>query len=144
MISGDYVLEGAGVSGAFFAWFMGNFDGVFKLLIAMAIIDQITGLLKASVKGTWSSDAGFHGIAKKVLMFLLVGIANIIDHELLGHSEVLRDAVCLFYVANEGISIMENAIELGAPVPDALKEKFMVWHNRQLTSKNEPDPEDNG
>ena len=79
-------------------------------------------------------------------MFLFVGIANIIDNELLGHSEVLKDvlkdAVICFYLANEGLSIIENAIDLGAPVPESLKERFMSWRNKHLTSKNNPGDEE--
>ena len=122
----------------FLLWFLGEPGGVVKLLIVMAVIDQITGLIKAGVTRKWNSEAGFHGIAKKVLMFLLVGIANIIDKEMFGDSEVLRDVVCLFYIANEGLSVIENSIESGAPVPDVLKERFMAWRNKQLVSKNEP------
>ena len=128
----NYIAGGFGIVGAFLSWFLGELDGVVKLLIVMAVIDQISGLIKAGVTHKWSSDAGFHGIAKKVLMFMLVGVANIIDHEILGgHSEVLRDAVSLFYVANEGLSIIENSIDIGAPVPEALKERFATWHNKQ-------------
>ena len=84
---------------------------------------------------------GVNGIARKVMMFLLVGIANLIDKEF--HTEVLRDGVAFFYVANEGLSIIENAIEMNAPVPEALKERFLSWRNRQLLSKNDPaDSED--
>ena len=75
-------------------------------------------------------------------MFIFVGMANIIDNEMLGHSEVLRDAVVIFYLANEGLSIIENAIDMGAPVPEGLKERFMSWHNKQLMSKNTPADEE--
>ena len=128
--------------GGFLSWFVGGLDGLVKILVVMVIVDQITGVIKAGVTHKWSSEAGFHGIAKKVLMFVIVGIANIIDNEMLGHSEVLRDAVSLFYVANEGLSIIENAIESGLPIPEGLKERFMTWHSKSLISKNEPGPED--
>ena len=137
-----YFSGGVGLLGAFLSWFLGDLDGAIKLLVVMAVIDQATGLIKAGVMRKWSSEAGFHGIAKKVLMFLLVGIANIIDNELLGHSEVLRDAVSFFYIANEGLSIMENAIECGAPVPEGLRERFLAWRNKQLVSKNTPADEE--
>ena len=79
-------------------------------------------------------------------MFFFVGIANIIDKELhieiLGHADIFRDGIICFYIANEGLSIIENAIELGVPVPDGLKERFMSWHNKQLISKNKPEPDD--
>ena len=138
----QYFKGGAALLGAFLSWFLGDLNGAVKLLVVMAIIDQITGIIKAGVLRKWSSEAGFHGIAKKILMFMFVGIANIIDNELLGHSEVLRDAVSLFYIANEGLSIIENAIDCGAPVPDGLKERFMSWRNKQLVSKNTPEDEE--
>ena len=128
--------------GAFLSWFFGDLDGLVKILLVLAVIDQVSGLLKGYVQKKWSSEIGFRGIAKKVMMFSIVGIANILDNELLGQSEVLKDAVCFFYIANEGLSIAENAIELGLPVPEKLKERFMYWQTRQLTSKNKPDLED--
>lgn len=138
----NYIAGGFGLLGAFLSWFIGDLDGAVKLLVVMAVIDQISGLLKAGVLRKWNSEAGFNGIAKKVFMFMLVGIANIIDNELLGKSEVLRDAVSFFYIANEGLSIIENAIDCGAPVPEELKERFLSWRAKHLISKNKPDPED--
>ena len=137
----DVFSGGFALLGALLSWFFGDFDGVVKLLLALVVIDQITGVIKAGVLRKWSSAAGFNGIARKVMMFLLVGIANLIDKEF--HTEVLRDGVSFFYVANEGLSIIENAIEMNAPVPEALKERFLSWRNRQLLSKNDPaDSED--
>ena len=131
--------------GAFLSFFLGGLDGLLKLLVVFAILDQITGLMKSGVLHQWSSEVGFHGIAKKVCMFMFVGMANVIDKEMLshfGHFDVLRDAVCMFYLANEGLSIIENAIAMGAPVPEGLKERFMTWRNKQLISKNKPEPDD--
>ena len=130
------------LGGAFLSFFIGGLDGLLKLLVVFVILDQITGVLKAAILRKWSSEAGFHGITKKVCMFIFVGMANIIDNEMLGHSEVLRDAVVMFYLANEGLSIIENAIDMGAPVPDGLKERFMSWRNKQLSSKNTPGGEE--
>ena len=141
-----YIDTGAGLLGAFLSWFFGGINGGLEILAVFMIIDQITGVMKGFVLKKWSSDVGFHGIAKKVCMFLFVGIANVIDNELLGHSEVLkdvlRDAVICFYLANEGLSIVENAIDLGAPVPESLKERFMSWRNKQLMNKNTPGDEE--
>ncbi|MBQ7154851.1 MAG: phage holin family protein [Synergistaceae bacterium] len=143
MTYGNYFSGGVGLLGAFLSWYLGVLDGTVKLLVVMAVLDQVSGLLKASVLRKWSSEAGFHGIAKKVFMFMLVGIANVIDKEMLGGTDVLRDAVSLFYIANEGISIIENAIESGAPVPEGFKEWFISWRNKKLISHNVPgDSED--
>ena len=135
------------LAGAFISFFIGGLDGLMKLLVILVISDFITGVLKGLVLKKYSSDTGFHGISKKVCMFIFIGMANVIDNEMLGHSEVLRDAVVLFYLANEGLSVVENAIEMGAPVPDGMKERFLSWRNKtqneQLFSKNEPgDAED--
>ena len=132
LTSDTYFNTGIALLGAFLSWFIGELDGVVKLLLVMAVIDQLSGLLKAGVKRIWSSEEGFNGIARKVFMFMLVGIANVVDKELLGRSEVLRDAVCFFYIANEGLSIIENAIDCGAPVPEALKERFLSWRNKKV------------
>ena len=130
----DYIAGGAGLSGMIFSWLFGEFDGVVQLLFVLMVIDQITGVIKAGVLKTWDSSAGFNGIARKVMMLCLVCIANLIDKEF--HTGVLRDGVAFFYVANEGVSIIENAIEMKAPVPEWLKERFVSWRNRQPLSKN--------
>ena len=138
----NYISGGVALLGAFLSWYIGEISGLVKILLAFAVIDQITGVMKGFVLKVWSSEVGFHGIAKKVYMFIFVGIANILDNEMLGHSELLKDMVCFFYLANEGLSIIENSIELGLPVPEGLKERFMSWRNKQLISKNEPEPDD--
>ena len=141
----NYISGGAALLGAFLSWFIGGLDGGLAVLALFMIIDQVTGVMKGFVLRKWSSQVGFHGIAKKVCMFLFVGIANVIDKEvhieLLGHTDILRDAVICFYIANEGLSIIENAIELDAPVPHGLRDHFLAWHNKQLISKNEPEPD---
>ena len=139
----NYISGGASLFGAFLSWYIGGLNGLVKILLAFAVIDQISGVMKGFVLQKWNSEVGFHGIAKKIYMFIFVGIANIVDNEMLGHSELLKDAVCFFYIANEGLSITENAIELGLPVPEGLKERFMSWHTKQLVSKNTPDTYDN-
>ena len=138
----NYFSGGIALLGAVLSWFLGDIDGVVKILIVMAVTDQLTGLIKAGVQGKWSSEVGFKGIVRKMMMFIIVGIAHLFDMELPGNTEVLRDAVSFFYVANEGLSIIENAIESGLPVPDTLKERFMTWRNKKLTSKNTPADEE--
>ena len=143
MSANYYIDTGFALAGAFLSWFIGGIKGGVVVLFLLMIIDYITGVMKGFVLKKWCSDIGFHGIAKKVCMFLFVGIANVIDNEmhieLLGHNDVLRDAVICFYIANEGLSITENAIDLGAPVPEGLKERFLSWRSKQLVSKNKPD-----
>ena len=79
---------------------------------------------------TLSSEVGFKGICRKVLIFLLVGIGNIIDVQVLGSPGVLRTAVIFFYLSNEGVSLLENASHLGLPVPDAIKTVLEQLHDR--------------
>lgn len=133
----DMLLGSFAAIGGVLSWFFGDLDGVVKLLLALAVIDQLTGVIKAGVLKKWNSNAGFNGIARKVMMFLLVGVANIIDYEF--HTEVLRDMVSFFYVANEGLSIIENSIDMGLPVPEGLKDRFLEWRNKKLISKNNPE-----
>ena len=120
----------AGV-GAVLGWFFGGFDGFIFALIAFCSMDYVTGVMAAGVKHQLSSAVGFKGIARKITIFVLVGIAHTIDRELLGHTALLRDAVIFFYLANEGLSILENAIVIGIPVPKILKDKLL-----QLKDKN--------
>ena len=126
-----------GALGAFFSFFLGSLDGILLILVIVMAVDYITGVLNSFVNHSFSSNVGFHGIARKACMFLVIGIANILDHELLAHSEVLRDAVCMFYLANEGLSVMENAISLGVPFPEKLKERFIIWRNGKLDTKHD-------
>ena len=114
---GQYVFTGIG--GAM-GWLFGGFDGFLYALIAFVTIDYITGVLAAIYTKQLSSEVGFKGIAKKVMIFLLVGIGNIIDVEILKTGAVLRTAVIFFYISNEGISIIENAVRLDLPIPKKL------------------------
>ncbi|MBQ7732497.1 MAG: phage holin family protein [Synergistaceae bacterium] len=117
-------------------WFFGGLDGFIKVLIAMAVVDQITGVCAAGTKGKISSAAGFEGIKRKVVMFLLVGIAHVIDKHILGNSDAMRTAVCLFYIGNEGISIIENADILGVPIPKFLRGKFLAFAKKQIQEQD--------
>lgn len=118
-------------------WFFGGLDGFFKVLITFAVVDQISGICAAGVQGKISSEAGFKGIARKVIMFLFVGISHVIDKHILGNSDALRTAVCLFYIGNEGISIIENAEILGVPIPAFLRGKFLSFAKKTLGEDTE-------
>ena len=118
------------------SWFFGRLDGTIYALITFCVMDYITGVLAAGIKHELSSSIGFNGIARKITIFVLVGIANIIDRELLDHTAWLRDAVLFFYLANEGISILENAVVIGIPVPEILKEKLLQFRDYKRKKKN--------
>ena len=108
--------------GGWLGWFLGGCDGLVYALIAFVVIDYITGVMCAVVHKQLSSEVGFRGIFKKVLIFMLVGVGNIVDKQLIGSGSVIRTAVVFFYLSNEGISIIENAGILGLPIPQKLKD----------------------
>ena len=116
--------------GGWLGYFLGGCDGLLYALIAFVAIDYITGVMCAISDQTLSSEVGFKGICRKVLIFLLVGIGNIIDVQVLGSPGVLRTAVIFFYLSNEGVSLLENAAHLGLPVPDAIKTVLEQLHDR--------------
>lgn len=116
--------------GGFIGWFLGGADGFLYALIAFVVIDYITGVFCAIADKSLSSEVGFKGICRKVLIFVLVGIGNIIDVYVLGDSSVLRTAVIFFYLSNEGVSLLENASRLGLPIPDKLKDVLSQLHDK--------------
>ena len=108
--------------GGYIGWFLGGVDGFMYALITFVVIDYVTGLMVAVLEKKLSSEVGFRGIFKKVLIFTLVGIANIIDVHLIQNGSAIRTAVIFFYISNEGISIIENAAKIGLPIPEKLKD----------------------
>ena len=116
--------------GGWLGYFLGGCDGLLYALIAFVAIDYITGVMCAISDKALSSEVGFRGICRKVLIFLLVGIGNIIDVQVLGSPGVLRTSVIFFYLSNEGVSLLENAAHLGLPVPDAIKTVLEQLHDR--------------
>ena len=117
--------------GGFLGWFLGGADGFLYALLAFVIIDYITGILCAVADKTLSSEVGFKGICRKVLIFALVGIGNIVDIYVMGEAGILRTAVIFFYLSNEGVSLLENSAHLGLPIPEKLKTVLSQLHNRE-------------
>ena len=116
--------------GGWLGYFLGGCDGLLIALLVFVVIDYITGVMCAIVDKKLSSAVGFKGICKKVLIFLLVGVANILDVNIIGSGSVLRTAAIFFYLSNEGVSLLENASHLGLPVPNAVKEVLQQLHDR--------------
>ena len=116
--------------GGWLGYFLGGCDGLLYALIAFVVIDYITGMMCAVIYQKLSSEVGFKGIFKKVMIFLLVGIANILDVQVIGTGCVLRTAIIFFYISNEGVSLLENATYLGLPVPEKIKTVLEQLHNR--------------
>ncbi len=118
------------VIGGFLGWFLGGADGFLYALIAFVVIDYLTGVMCAIVDKKLSSEIGAKGIFKKVLIFVLVGVGNVIDSFVLGDSGAIRTAVIFFYLSNEGVSLLENAGHLGLPIPDQLRDVLAQLHDR--------------
>ena len=125
--------------GGWLGYFLGGCDGLLYALIAFVAIDYITGVMCAINDKTLSSEVGFKGICRKVLIFLLVGIANILDLNVIGTGSVLRTAVIFFYISNEGVSLLENASHLGLPVPQKIKAVLEQLHDRAEDEEKEDD-----
>lgn len=121
--------------GGWLGYFLGGCDGLLYALIAFVVIDYITGVMCAIINKQLSSAVGFKGIFRKVLIFLLVGIANIIDVQVIGTGAVLRTAVIFFYISNEGVSLLENAGHLGLPIPEKIKTVLEQLHDRAENGK---------
>ncbi|MBP5362848.1 MAG: phage holin family protein [Ruminococcus sp.] len=115
-----------------FLW--GQFDGLLYALIAFMALDYLSGVIVAIAQKELSSEVGFRGITKKVLIMVLVAVGHILDTHVLGREAVCRSAVIGFYLANEGISILENAARLGLPLPKKLTAVL-----KQLKDKEDKD-----
>lgn len=122
-------LSVAAVGGAL-SYFLGGFDGLMYALLIFVIIDYCTGVMCAVVDHKLSSEVGFRGICRKVLIFALVGVANVLDIVVIGNGTLLRGIVASFYLANEGISLLENSAHLGLPIPEKLKVVLEQLHDR--------------
>ncbi len=116
--------------GGWLGWFLGGCDGLLIALVIFAAADYITGVMCAISDRKLSSEVGFRGICRKVMIFMLVGMGHIIDTAVIGNGSVLRTAVIFFYLSNEGVSLLENAAHLGLPIPQKLKDVLAQLHDR--------------
>ena len=123
--------------GGWLGYFLGGCDGLLYTLIAFAVVDYVTGVMCAVADKKLSSEVGFKGICRKVLIFLLVGIANILDVQVIGTGSVLRTAVIFFYISNEGVSLLENVAHLGLPIPEKMKAVLEQLHDRAEDGKGD-------
>ena len=123
--------------GGWLGYYLGGCDGLLLALVAFAAADYLTGVMCAGSDRKLSSNVGFKGICRKVLIFLLVGIANILDVHVIGTGSVLRTAVIFFYISNEGVSLLENAAHLGLPVPEKIKAVLKQLHDRAEKTETE-------
>ena len=121
--------------GGWLGYFVGGCDGLLYALLAFVVSDYISGVMCAAHDKKLSSSVGFKGIARKVLIFILVGIANIADVHMIGDGSVLRSAVIFFYISNEGLSLLENCAHLGLPIPEKLKDVLEQIHDKERGGK---------
>ena len=123
--------------GGWLGWFLGGCDRLLYALVLFVVVDYITGVMCAAADHRLSSEVGFKGICRKVLIFLLVGIGHVLDTQIIGTGSVLRTAVIFFYLSNEGVSLLENAGHLGLPIPEKLKVVLEQLHDRAEKDNNE-------
>lgn len=112
---------GITVIGGIVGGILGGFDGFMYTLIVCMVVDYITGFMVAIIEKKLSSEVGFRGIFRKVCILMLVGVANLVDVNVIEQGAILRTAVIFFYISNEGVSILENAGKLGLPIPEKLR-----------------------
>ena len=121
--------------GGWLGYFLGGCDGLLYALVLFVVVDYITGVMCAAADHKLSSEVGFKGICRKVLIFLLVGIGHVLDAQIIGTGSVLRTAVIFFYLSNEGVSLLENAGHLGLPIPEKLKVVLEQLHDKHNYSR---------
>ena len=144
------ICYGAAAAGAIAGAF-GGWDTLLSVLMAMMAADYLSGFVVAAmgrslktVYGGLSSKVGAMGLAKKGLMLLCVLVAAMLDQAMGADHAVCRDAVCWFYVANEGLSLLENAAYLGLPIPDKLREILAQLHERSKKEGKEEQTDEGG
>ena len=118
------------VLGGWLGYFLGGCDGLLIALVAFVSIDYVTGVMCAISDKDLSSRVGFKGICRKILIFALVGVANLIDVQVIQTGSILRTAVIFFYLSNEGVSLLENAAHVGLPIPKKLKAVLEQLHDK--------------
>ena len=123
--------------GGWIGYFVGGMDGLMTALLIFMVLDYITGLMCAIADKQLSSAVGFKGVCKKVLILMLVGVANVVDIHIVGTGSALRSAVICFYLSNEGLSLLENAAHIGLPIPDRMKDVLAQLHGREDKSNDE-------
>ena len=109
-------------------WALGGFDGLLNALVIFMVVDYITGFMCAIIEKKLSSEVGFRGIFKKIMILVMVGIGHAIDSYVIGTGEAVRTMVLVFYLSNEGISLLENAARIGLPLPEKLKQILSQIH----------------
>lgn len=111
--------------GAVSGYLFGEWSVLLQILLAFVIIDYVTGLLASGIEGKLSSKIGFRGIAKKLMIFVLVAVGHLVD-KAIGDGSMIQNAIVFFYLGNELLSIIENAGRTGLPVPEQIKNAVQI------------------
>ena len=131
----NWLSVAAGIIGGMCAGILGGFDRIIAVLLSLVVLDYLTGIIKAIFQKKLSSEIGFKGIAKKILILLIVALACAIQN-IIDSSIPAREIVIMFYIANEGLSILENCAEL-VPVPEKLKDILLQLRNEKTEESEE-------
>ena len=132
----NWIKGATAVIGGIAAYIWGGWDPLIIVLVAMVSIDYITGVINAGLQHGLSSQVGFKGLLKKIVIFMIVAVGTLIDRIIPATNAAVRTAVCMYYIANEGLSILENAAEMGLPLPSALKKVLGQIGAEEATTKN--------
>ena len=116
--------------GGWLGYFLGGCDGLLYVLLAFVVLDYVTGIMCAVADKALSSNVSFRGLARKVCIFVMVGIGHLLDTQIFGETGVLRTAIIFFYMSNEGLSLTENAAHLGLPIPEKLHGVLKQLHDK--------------
>ena len=122
--------------GTFLTFIFGDWDVALQCLVIAVALDYISGVIKAFVNKELSSKIGVKGLLKKVGVFVIVALAVLID-KITGESGAVRTLVIYYFVANEGLSIVENLSEAGLPIPDVIKKALKSLKNEAKGKKND-------
>ncbi|APS24725.1 TPA: phage holin family protein [Streptococcus agalactiae] len=109
----------------------GEVDGFLFALMVFISIDYITGLMAAAVEKRLASNIGFKGIFKKIAILFLVSVGHLIDTEIIKQGGAIRTMVIFFYLSNEGLSILENAVRIGLPIPEKLQALLKQFNEKE-------------
>lgn len=118
-----------GIAGGIVCSWLGGWDVILRALVVLVVLDYVTGVLKAIYNKKLSSEIGFKGLIKKIIVFIVVATAVIVQ-SVIGDSIPLREIVIIFFVCNEGISLLENASEF-VPIPEKLKETLIQLRDKE-------------
>ncbi|MCL2501454.1 MAG: phage holin family protein [Defluviitaleaceae bacterium] len=135
---------GFAIVGGLLSWFLGGMDNFIYGLIAFVVADYITGVMRAFYERILSSRIGAHGIMKKLAIFLIVGVAHLADVYLLFDGNALRTAMIFFYISNEGLSLLENTVAIGLPVPDKLRDALAQLNKKKGNENMDGGKKDEG